>query len=263
MKHLVKFIFVLGLLFLHSCAIDNHDVYGTWYSTDSGDSKIAIGRDNEFTHSLNDFLVLDRVPYEIKSDQDGHFDVQLLESENARRYNFYFLNPSCAIVTTYKNHIHPLMIDELGVLKKSIKEVCEIELPQKERYVIPRNFEGYFYVIYSENTHDDEVKIENNGIARNGLAEELHLFNCNREFRFENADQNIQVVNPRRYGLLGIDKNELISLSETDIVIVQYGYNQSGRDGWNYDNKMNVSNSINIEYFEIINVEKLKEKYKL
>lgn len=101
--------------------------------------------------------------------------------------------------------------------------------------------------------------IDSTRIGRTKNPEQIEqLFNPNRVFKREGDQKAIQILNEYVYQKqLNPEELEKIMLSiKSKVVVLQKGYNQTPREGWNKKYGLKVEESYNIEYFELLVNEK-------
>jgi hypothetical protein len=145
------------------------------------------------------------------------------------------------------------MIDEVFLARKNGHAVGSVDKPEAELIVLPDGYVGEFFIVYQDGEPDPSklIYINDKGIGFNAGSPELRqLFNANRFFRYAGEKGHIPIVNPRDY------KADVHSIPElvrggAALVVVQKGFNQSGRAEWNEAHEEGIEDGLNIEYFEI------------
>ena len=236
------------LLFLFSCNSENEFYYGTWKSK-TQDVTIELNKDSTITWKVSDiyffennpFKVVDKSSKQIKINVSTEFPLEIDFESCSNK------NEQC-LITSYKSYINKNMIDEVILANKN-GQVQHIKRPEIQTIQLPDSLNGEFYIIYKEKKNQDsKIEINTNGIGYSlGKPDKLQLFNANRKFYFKNSSSNISIVNPDNYNHV----NDSCRVNN-GIVVIQHGFNQSGRDMWNKENKMKIDENFNIEYFELI-----------
>lgn len=225
--------FFIVLLFLISCKPEIDSIYGTWeIGEKTGMSTVIIEPRNMISWIVQDFKVIDRQAF-AKLEDDNKITLSGGSEEDCFRLTFEFESDDQAIFSNYKCYIHDNMIDEIALAKRNGSVDSELSIPQKEVIILPNEFSGEFFIVYSieKNSHCDTIKINDRGIGYCFRKPDCRqLLRPNRVFQFDQSDINTEM---------------------RKISVIQKGMNQSSRQQWNKSYGLDMAHYVNIEYFSI------------
>jgi len=264
----IKLKLLIIFLLFGSCANRPKSIYGTWeLGSKKGISQITINKDNTFLWKFNKNVIIDDSTFKvISSDSDKtEMLIKHQKSGEANKLAFKSIDENSALIINYKDHIDSNMVDEIMLAKKDISLPSHLERPLKQEILLPKNFAGEFFIVYNHHSKKSAhtIRIDQNGIGKNSSPDFIQLFNSNRLIRYSNSSKLIPIVNPNQYGLSFLSTNILSKFSDDKTVVIQLGFNQSIRENWITKTNYDLTNSINIEYFECLTVKEIREKYNL
>ncbi len=248
----MKLTSIILLLFIAISCDNNADFYiGKWeLNKENGVSTRTLSADNKFSWDFMGNKIIEDVDFNVVRISSKKYDIICGQGKDRIKMTMQKLSDNQCIGCTYKCNIDENMIDEVFIARKNQHSQEPIQKPDNEVIILPKDYEGDFFVIY-QNTDDnqqDNIEINNKGIGlKQGEPELRQLFNTNRTFRFKGQKKKITIVNPN-------DNQDILrdnSFKGEEVIVVQKGFNQSGRSSWNRENNENVPNNLNIEYFEV------------
>jgi len=251
----MKLILLMGLFIIaFSCNNSVDFYYGTWdLNEKNGVSTITLNEDNTISWEMNGFKMLQNAKYETVKKTPKQITIKTDENENCTLINIFKISKNQCIICNYKCWIDENMIDEVVVARKNKAPRKEIPFPDKEIIILPKEFNGNFFIVYKESdvNQSNEIVINDKGIGINqGEPDFKQLFNANRIFRIESQENHITIVNPNGYhNYLNTEIDSL--LKDEEVIVIQQGFNQSGRADWNKVHGEKVKDNMNIEYFEV------------
>ncbi len=262
---LINTIIVLSLL---SCSNQHDFFYGVWEIGDEkGKSQFVISKENKLTWNVSESSIIDNESFIIEEDTKGNMTIFIPDSSlnAATRLKLIKQDNQTVFIINYKCHINKEMIDEVALAKRNVNQSDNIALPKNQEIILPINYLGEFYLIYSEHTDEvfSKIELNRNGVGEGGCPDFKQLFNANRTFRFENSNQVLNIINPKKYGELDLNLNLLNGYENDDLVIIQFGFNQSRRENWIENIGLRIKEDQNIEHFECVSIKDLKERYDL
>jgi len=251
----MKFTSIILLLFI-AISCDNSAAFyiGKWeLNKENGVSTRTLTADNKLSWDFMGNKIIEDVNFNVVRITSLKYDIICGQGKDRIKMTMQKLSNNQCIGCTYKFNIDENMIDEVFIARKDQHPRESIPKPDNEVIILPKDYEGDFFIVYqySANNQSTEIKINKKGIGINqGEPNLKQLFSANRTFRFEGRKKDITIANPNGshdYSDIEIDS---IFKNEENIVI-QKGFNQSGRSSWNSENNENVPNNLNIEYFEV------------
>lgn len=251
MKHIS---FILLLLISVSCN-NRHDFYfGTWeLNKENGLSTLTLSDNQKIDWNLGEMKIMENEDFTSFKLSPKKYNIVSGQGKNCTKLTMQRLSDNQCIGCNYKCWIDENMIDEVFIARKNQHPLESIQKPDKETIILPKNYEGDFFIVYqySGDNQSKEIKINDKGIGINqGEPDLRQLFNANRLFRFKGHEKNITIANPNGYhGYLNPEFDSIFK--DEEVIVIQQGINQSGRTAWNKEHDEKVSNHLNIEYFEV------------
>jgi hypothetical protein len=251
MKILFSILF-LGVLF--SCTTRTDFYVGIWeLNKTNGASTLTLSESGELNLEIQKFAAYENLNYQAVEVTHDKADIIAGEGWDCIQLTLHRLTENLCIGNTYKCYIDGNMIDEVFLARKNGHAVGSVDKPEAELIVLPDGYVGEFFIVYQDGEPDPSklIYINDKGIGFNAGSPELRqLFNANRFFRYAGEKGHIPIVNPRDY------KADVHSIPElvrggAALVVVQKGFNQSGRAEWNEAHEEGIEDGLNIEYFEI------------
>ncbi len=247
-----KTLLLLLMTLLLSCNNNKDNFYiGTWeLNKDNNISTLTIFNSDTLNWDWNGYRVFDKLDFNAIKLSDNQYNLVGGAKDSSIKITFQRLSDNQCIAYNYKRWINENMVDEVFLARKNKIPRIPIKIPNRETIILPLNYKGEFFIIYLNSAKNDkQVVIDKDGIGINhGKPDFKQLFNSNRIFKFEDDNSVIPIANPNDYTNKQIDSS---LLNDAKAVIIQEGFNQSGRDYWNKEQNKNISNDLNIEYFSI------------
>ena len=249
--------FIYLLLILISCSNEPDFYFGTWELNNKNEvSTLTLSKNKTLNWAIHGIGVYEDLSFETIKVSPQKYDIFVGQGNDCIKLTMQRLTDNLSIGCNYKCYINENMIDEVFIARKNGHPIEPIPNPEQETIILPNSYIGDFYIIY-QNTGDNPsnlIEINNKGIGINqGEPDLKQLFNTNRAFRIEGEEKHIPIANSNDF--ITMQSNvllESISIFENNaLVIIQKGFNQSGRNQWNEENDENVKDNLNIEYFEI------------
>lgn len=232
--------------------------YGEWdINEENLTARCIIKKNKTLSWTLNNFDLLVNEEFIVSEKAENKVTIEGEQGKKCFRFTFEKTDSNQALVCNYKCWIDKGMIDEVMVARKSVQEFQVSSKPNKEIISLPDGYVGKFHIIYDEsnNRHSNKVVIDKTGIGYSqGEIQFKQLFNANRVFKYAKGGKEIPILNPKKYGC--IEREELKNITRSSALgIIQLGYNQSAREYFNTDQNLKIRDNINIEYFEIVDLE--------
>lgn len=244
--------FILCTLF--SCG-GNDFHHGTWeLGVENNTSTVCFLENGKLNWELSGIKVFDNMPYKTAWLTPEKITIRFGTLDDCEKLTMQRLTDNFCVACNYKCYIDENMIDEVFIARKNGYPLAAIPLPVQQTIILPNNLKGEFFIVYTclEPGEPQTIIISDKGT---GIAQTepnlTQLFITNRIFKFQNMEASIPVMNSNQYGKKpGAEPDSVFNNSQ--FAIIQKGFNQSPRNDWNEKLNENISNHINIEYFEII-----------
>ncbi len=251
--------FVLLILISISCNKNNDFYIGTWeLNKENGLSTLTFSDNKKIHWNLGEIKILENEDFNTIKLSPNKFNILSGQGKNCTKITMQRLSDNQCVGCNYKCYIDENMIDEVFIARKNQHPQEPIQKPEKELIILPKDYEGDFFIVYqySADNPSKEIKINEKGIGINqGEPDLRQLFNANRLFRFEGQEENITIANPNGYQGYFDPPSDSIYKDEK-VIVIQQGINQTGRADWNKEYGEKVENKLNIEYFEIRRMKK-------
>jgi hypothetical protein len=251
----MKTLTLISLAFLLiSCTTNTDFYYGTWeLNKENGFSTISLSESKKLNWNLSGIRIFENVPFEVVQISPQEIDIIAGKGDDCIKLTMQKLSDNLCIGCNYKCYIDENMIDEVFILRKNGARFEPIPKSKEETIILPIGYLGEFYIVY-QNVNDNftkPIQINEKGIGVSQANPDLkQLFNVNRIFKFEGQKVMIPIFNPNDYSIK-MDVESEMTFNENEIVIIQKGFNQSGRNDWNKKFDEDVKDNLNIEYFEV------------
>lgn len=251
----MKNIFFGAFLFATiSCNVKDDFYYGTWDTNIENDvSTIKLYENNTISWNVRDFMFLENKKFKVSRLSPQKVSITSGVDKGCTKITMQKISKNQCIFYNYKCWIDENMVDEVAIARKNKKPLEQISKPEKQVILLPKDYEGEFFIVYQEtqNSSLEKIIINDKGIGFNpGEPDFKQLFNANRVFKYEGQEDNIKLANPNNYRW-DISQATDIRFKDNEVIVIQKGYNQYGRTLWNEDHKENVKNNLNIEGFEV------------
>ena len=255
----MKSILLFTLLFILSSYDSKTDFYfGTWELNEkNGASTLTISKDLKLTLDFMGNRMDDFSDFKAIMISPNKFDILAGHDKNCEKFTLEKLSENQCLACNYKCYINENMIDEVFIARKDQHPIEPIQKPNEEVIILPPNYEGDFFIVYQylDENQSREIKITDKGIGINkGEPDLKQLYNANRSFRFDNQEKIIPIANPKDYKQSSKRFDNLFN--DGDVIIIQKGFNQSGRNDWNKEHNQSIKDNLNIEYFTIRRIKK-------
>ncbi|MFB6342882.1 hypothetical protein ACE1ET_14235 [Saccharicrinis sp. FJH62] len=251
---LIPFLFILL-----SCSNKDDFYVGTWdLNKENGVSTVTFSENKKLNWDIIGTRVMDNMDFEAVKLAPNEYSITSSSGDVPVKLILQRLSKNQCIGCNYKSYVDENMIDEVFIARKNQHPMEPIPKPDQEVIILPEDYTGDFFIVYKYLADDQagEIKIDDKGIGINkGKPDLKQLFNANRIFRFEGQKKNITIANPNDYGNF-LNSNIDSLFKDEDILIIQKGFNQSGRAEWNKEHEEEVKNASNIEYFEVKRIKK-------
>jgi len=246
---------VILLLFIAVSCNKSADFYiGTWeLNKENGISTLTISENKTLSWDIRGFRFFEYPDFKAVMLSPEKYDIIAGQDKECSKFTMEKLSDHQCICCDYKCYIDENMIDEVFIFRKNQHPQEPIEKPDKEIIILPKDYEGNFYIVYqySSDSQSKKIKINDKGIGINQGAPELRqLFNANRSFRFEGQEKDITIANPDDY-MECINPKLDSNFKDEEVIVIQKGINQSGRTEWNEEHGEEVRENLNIEHFEV------------
>lgn len=251
----MKPILFILLLFIAISCHNKADFYiGTWeLNKDNGVSTLTLSENKKIKLDFRGNRILEYLDFKTIKISPNEYDIVAGQDKNCIKFTLQKLSVNQCIGCNYKCYINENMIDEVFIARKDQYPLKPVPISEKEIIILPKVFKGDFFIVYQDldDNQSRKIEISNKGIGINqGEPDFKQLFNANRIFRFEGQEKIIPIANPNDYhGYLNTEIDSLFKNEE--VIVIQQGFNQSGRTAWNKEHAGKVKNSLNIEYFEV------------
>ncbi len=252
----MKLISFILLLFISISCNNKAEFYlGAWElnNIENGASTITLSENNKLNWDLMGNRITEDLVYNAAKISPNKYDRKAGQDKTCIKITMQKLSDNQCIGCNYKCYIDENMIDEVFIARKDQYPLKPIPKPKEEVIILPKDFEGDFFIVYQELGYNPsrEIKVNDKGIGINqGEPDFKQLFNANRIFRFEGQEQNVTIGNPNDYhGYLNTKIDSLFK--DEEVIVIQQGFNQSGRTDWNKEHSVKVKYNLNIEYFEV------------
>jgi hypothetical protein len=251
----MKTLTLISLAFLLiSCTTNTDFYYGTWeLNKENGFSTISLSESKKLNWNLSGIRIFENVPFEVVQISPQEIDIIAGKGDDCIKLTMQKLSDNLCIGCNYKCYIDENMIDEVFILRKNGTQIEPIQKPEEETIILPVDYLGEFFIVYYQidNNPTNTIQIDHKGVGHNpGEPDLIQLFNANRIFRFEGQKEQIPILNPSDY-TNQFNLNLNIDFNESDVIVIQKGFNQSGRNKWNKEFDEEVKDNLNIEHFEI------------
>lgn len=251
----MKPISFISLLFIAISCNHRADFYiGTWeLNKETGVSTLTLSENKKLNWDIRGMRIMEDVDFKAVKIAPKKYNIISGQDKNCMKITMQKLSDYQCIGCNYKCYIDENMIDEVFVARKNSYPLEPIQKPEKEVIILPKEYEGDFFIVYQylDDNQSGEIRINDIGIGINqGEPDFRQLFNANRIFRFEGQEKNITIANPDQY--YGYLSSEIDSIFKSEkVIVIQQGFNQSGRTDWNKEHAEKVKDNLNIEYFEV------------
>lgn len=247
-------IFISFLFIAISCNNNSGFYLGSWeLNKENGVSSLTLSENKKLNWDLRGDRIMEDVAFEVVKKTPRKYDIITGQNENCMKITMQKLSDNQCIGCNYKCYIDENMIDEVFIARKDNFPLEPIQKPDEEVIILPKNYDGDFFIVYQEldDNQSRVIRINDKGIGFNqGEPDFRQLFNANRIFRFEGQENNITIANPNGYhNYLSTEIDSLFK--DEDVIVIQQGFNQSGRTDWNKVYGEKVKDNLNIEYFEV------------
>jgi hypothetical protein len=248
--------FIYLLLILTSSRNEPDFYFGTWELNKENEvSTLILSNDKKLNWDFFGTRIFENMPFEAVKISTQRYDILAGQGNDCLKLTLQRLTDNMSIGYNYKCYINENMIDEVFIARKNGHPIEPIPKPEQETIILPNGYIGNFFIVY-HNTNDNAsniIYINNKGIGINtGDPDVKQLFNANRSFKYEGQTNLIPILNPNDYTIIKHSNGVLDSIrNDTELVIIQKGFNQSGRNAWNKEYDENIKDNFNIEYFEI------------
>jgi len=239
--------------FLLSCNTKTDFYYGIWeLNKENGLSTLSLSESKKLNWDLSETRIFENATFEALKISPSKYNIIAGHGNDCIKLTIERLTDNMCIGCNYKCYIDENMIDEVFVLRKNGTRIEPLQKPEEETIILPVGFLGEFFIAYhQDNNPTSTIQINSKGIGNNhGEPDLKQLFNANRIYRFEGQKVHIPILNPSDYTYRFIEELD-IDFNESEVVIIQKGFNQSGRNKWNKEFDEDVNKNMNIEYFEI------------